>query len=394
MHTSYSALSTFLTCPLKYKYQQIDKIKTPQSAEQAFGSLIHRTLKYAHTPASKGYPGKEEVINFFSQGWDSETFQKEEGERGFFEDGIGILSSYMDSLSEEEKKRSIALEHRFIVKVGGHTLGGAIDRIDRTGTGFEIIDYKTSRKIPPQKEIDKDLQLSIYLRAFIAQWPSLFDKLDSAENVRLSLSYLRHGLRLTTTRTKEDLKKIDAEILDIIRQVEEAVQKEQFDPRLNALCDWCDYQKICPLFRHKFKSSPYHEDTGQASGGNQESQEKEMQELGKKFILLKEKKRELEREISDLGAKLSGYLEKEKLGQFFTEKGSVLRQLRETYKYDAGAVAEMFNKWKRDPFSIMRVDAGALNKFAAGLTPEQRRELARSRKLEKQSYVLMVKKNK
>lgn len=383
MHTSYSALSTFLTCPLKYKYQAIDRIKTPQSPEQAFGSLIHRTLKYAHTPSSKGYPNKEEVINFFSQNWDNGAFQREEGGRGFFEDGIGILNSYLSSLSEEEKKKSIALEHRFIVKVGDHTLGGAIDRIDRTDHGFEIIDYKTSRKIPPQKEIDNDLQLSIYLRAFISQWPSLFEKLDDTTDIRLSLNYLRHGLRLSTTRTKEDLKKIDEQILAIIQKVEEAAQEERFEPHLNALCDWCDYQKICPLWSHKFK----------IKNKSEKIKEKEAQEIGKKYISLKGKKRELEKEIAELGAKLGEYLESEKLGQLFTDEGNILRQLRETYKYDAGEVAKTLKQWKKDPLSVMKVDASALNKFTSGLTPEQKRELARLRKPDKKSYMLVVKKS-
>lgn len=382
MHTSYSALNTFLTCPLKYKYQAIDKIRTPQSPEQAFGSLIHRTLKYAHSATEKGYPKKEAVVDYFSQNWDQESFPKEVSERGFFEEGLLMLGKYMDNISDEEKKRSIATEHRFIVKVGDHTLGGAIDRIDRTDSGFEIVDYKTSRKIPPQKEIDNDLQLSIYLRAFITQWPSLFERIGDTAKITLSLEYLRHSLRLSTTRTPDDLKKIDADILQIIDQVQAAEKQGNFEPHLNPLCDWCDYQKICPLWSHKFKKADIRLQTS----------EKEMQDVGKKYILLKSKKKELENEIFELGEKINQYLEQEKLGQFFTEEGSVLRALRQTYKYDAGEVINALKKWNKDPFSIMRIDGVALNKFAAGLTPEQKRELARLKKLDKQSFVLVVRK--
>ncbi|MFH1182798.1 MAG: PD-(D/E)XK nuclease family protein [Candidatus Moraniibacteriota bacterium] len=381
MHTSYSALNTFLTCPLKYKYQAIDKIRTPQSPEQAFGSLIHRTLRYAHSATEKGYPKKEAVINYFSQNWNQESFPKEVSERGFFEDGLQILGKYLDSMSDEDKKKSIATEHRFIVKVGDHTLGGAIDRIDRTEFGFEIIDYKTSRKIPPQKEIDNDLQLSIYLRAFITQWPSLFERLKDTAKITLSLEYLRHNLRLSTTRTQDDLKKIDSDILAIIDQVQKAEKLKEFEPHLNPLCDWCDFQKICPLWSHKFKTSDVRLQTS----------EKEIQEIGKRFILLKGKKREIEKEIAELGVKLSGYLEQEKLGQFFTDEGNILRALRQTYKYDSKAVADILNKIGKDPFSVLKIDSAALNKIAAGLPAEQRRELTRLRKVDRQSYVLIVK---
>ena len=398
MHTSYSALNTFLTCPLKYKYQAIDKIRTPQSPEQAFGSLIHRTLKYAHTSTETGYPKKEEVINYFSQNWNQEAFPKEVAERGFFEDGLLILGKYLDGITDEEKKRSIATEHRFIVKVGDHTLGGAIDRIDRTESGFEIIDYKTSRKIPPQKEIDNDLQLSVYLRAFITQWPSLFERLGDTTKITLSLEFLRHNLRLSTTRTPADLRKIDADILQIIDQIQEAEKQESlspdgnrgFEPHLNPLCDWCDFQKICPLWSHKFKPAP--SGVAGTSDVSHQTSEKEIQEIGKQFILLKNQKKELEKKIAELGIKLVKYLEQEKLGQFFTTEGNILRELRKNYKYNAKDVADVLRQWGEDPFSVMKVDMSALNKFGAGLSAEQKRELARMKKLDKQSFVLIVRK--
>ena len=31
-----------------------------------------------------------------------------------------------------------------------------------------------------------------------------------------------------------------------------AIEEEKFDPILSPLCDWCGYQKICPLWKHKF----------------------------------------------------------------------------------------------------------------------------------------------
>ena len=39
-----------------------------------------------------------------------------------------------------------------------HTLSGIMDRIDKNADGsFEIIDYKTKRKMPGQKEMGNDL---------------------------------------------------------------------------------------------------------------------------------------------------------------------------------------------------------------------------------------------
>jgi hypothetical protein len=220
------------------------------------------------------------------------------------------------------------------------------------------------------------------LRAFITEWPSLFERLNDTAKINLSLEFLRHGLRMSTTRTPDDLKKIDQTILEIISQIEEAAKIDNFEPRLSALCDWCDYQKICPLWKHKFKSSVL-------SPGS--SSEKEIQEIGKKFILLKEKKRKIEKEITELSAKLSDYLEQEQIGQFFTEQGNILRQLRETHKYDSEEIAKIMTKWRENPFAVMKVDGAALSRLAAKLSPEQRREIERLKKVSRQSYFLMVK---
>lgn len=45
-------------------------------------------------------------------------------------------------------------------------IGGKIDRVDVLPDGMvEIIDYKTSEKVPSQKEVDKDVQLTFYALA-------------------------------------------------------------------------------------------------------------------------------------------------------------------------------------------------------------------------------------
>ena len=44
-----------------------------------------------------------------------------------------------------------ALEFRFTIEVEGVQINGVIDRMDRIpGGGYEIIDYKTNRRLPPQ----------------------------------------------------------------------------------------------------------------------------------------------------------------------------------------------------------------------------------------------------
>ncbi len=114
MNTSFSALNTFKTCPLKYKFQIIDKIKTPKSPEAVFGSLVHSTMKFIHT-GDFIFPTLKEALNYFSSNWNSEIFEDEIRERAAFALGIRIVQEYY-------KKNGIAPMVRILSKVTGYKL--------------------------------------------------------------------------------------------------------------------------------------------------------------------------------------------------------------------------------------------------------------------------------
>ena len=63
MRTSYSALDTFRSCPLKYKYSQIDKLREPKRIETVFGTLIHSALRFMFV-RNPLYPTLDEVMDF------------------------------------------------------------------------------------------------------------------------------------------------------------------------------------------------------------------------------------------------------------------------------------------------------------------------------------------
>lgn len=379
MRTSYSSLNNFKTCPKKYKFKEIDKIKSKQTATLAFGNLMHKTLRFVYTPSSQGFPGKEEAIDFFVRNWKQEVLIKEGEEKGYFDDGIRIIGNYIDSRDLKERRQVIALEHHFNIKIGEHNLEGFIDRIDKTEEGFEILDYKTSQKIPPEKDLENDLQLSIYLKAFINEWPTLFREVKDTDKIKLSLYFLRHDFKLSVTRTKKDINDIEEKILDLINQVEKAKETDHFDPCPSSLCSWCDYEEICPVWSHKFKPVP------------KEDQEAEIQEISQKFIDLKIEKKKLEEEMKEIQEKINKYLSDSDLLQFFTQFGSVMKSKRSTYAYDPQEVAQILKKAGKDPISVMKVNTRSLNNLKAELDKFQKKSLEEAKKLERENFVLVIK---
>ena len=87
---SYSALETFRSCPLKYKFAYIDKLPVAQNGVMQFGSLMHKVMEelYAHQmlPISK-----EELQHVFSSGWKPHLYNDQYQADYDFQSGLAII---------------------------------------------------------------------------------------------------------------------------------------------------------------------------------------------------------------------------------------------------------------------------------------------------------------
>ena len=115
-------------------------------------------------------------------------------------------------------------------------INGQIDRIDRLPSGgIEVIDYKTGR-VSWQKGVDESLQLSIYALA-------CRDALGLGTPERVTLYFTESALRLSTTRTDEQLDLARADVLARVSRM----RAGEFAATPSAKpCEWCDYRAMCP----------------------------------------------------------------------------------------------------------------------------------------------------
>jgi len=376
MRISYSSVGTYQTCPLKYKYQHIDRIPEPKSKEAVFGTLVHAVMKYIHTPALLS-PSVDQALDYFAKSWNSEIYENEMEERSAFTQGVTLIQGYL-ARTKPSDYTIVDLESRFAIEIGNeesgkHIVSGIIDRIDKTKDGYEIIDYKTTRKMPSQDKVDSDLQLSIYLRAFLARYPKEAANIDK---ITVSLYYLKHGVKLSSTRTLEQLDHVDQTFLDVIKSIEEA----KFEPIISPLCDWCGYQKICPLWKHKFAENRHleTEDVKVAIG---------------EYLDLKGKVSADKQRLAKLQTMILDYMEQEGVDRVFDEQGIIGKSMRKTYKYDAEklrVLLEPIDKWE----SVLKVDGIALRTILATLPSSVQDSAEATKVLDKESTSLSVKKNK
>ena len=296
MRLSYSAISTYETCPAKFRFQYEDRVPRGSSPALAFGDSLHRALHRFHNRPVPVAPSLEELWAMLEDEWVSDGFGEESEERLYRQHGREVLARYHRE-NADQYRIPAALEFQFRIEVEGIPLQGTIDRMDRLpGGGYEIIDYKTNRRLPPKAVIERDLQLSIYALAAREVW--------GIEPERLTLYYLLPGERITTTRSNDDIHALRKRIATVA----ERIAAGKFEPRDNPLCNWCDFQHLCPLYKHKYE--------------RQNTPEK-VSLVVDEWIRLKREDRERWKRLEELGATIRAFAEEHGLKRLFGTDGAI-----------------------------------------------------------------------
>jgi len=281
-HLSYSRLSRFEQCPLSFKLHYIDKKLADPGLPLRFGKLIHAVLEVVvreHMQDERVGPLSEErALELYRQGWGKEGLAGLE----LFAEGIKLLQCFVRDQGALDHRDVLAIEKEFRLPVGRFTVLGFIDRVecidDET---VEVIDYKTNRVLFSKGEVDHSLQMSLYHLAARQLWPW-------AKKVRLTFHMLRHGVRLRTERTDEQLEAAMAYVEAIGAATEEA---KEFPARLNTNCVYCAHRAQCPAYADALtgKRDVICEDTSDL-----ESVAREREEVARLAKVLYARKRELE----------------------------------------------------------------------------------------------------
>jgi putative RecB family exonuclease len=367
MRLSYSSISTYENCPAKYRFQYESKLPTKPSPALSFGDSLHQTLHRFHNRPVPVAPGLAELNEMLESVWVPEGYADASEEATYLAHAFQVLEQYH---AENAPNYVIpaALEHRFQIEIEGVTVSGVIDRMDRIpGGGYEIIDYKTNRKLPPLSRINDDLQLSIYYLAAKEVW--------GIEPERLTLYFLLPGQRLTTTRTEADTDQLRRRIATVAERIE----AERFEPNENPLCGWCDFQQVCPVFRHRYER----EDADPAP---------KMTELVDEWIALKKQGREVYRRIEELANLINAFCEEHDYRRLYGSDGEAVdrKPIHVTTPDDARvrAILEPIGLWE----AVTAVDPKKLNALieTRQLSPDIEDALLSSREEVRTQYQLWL----
>jgi DNA helicase II / ATP-dependent DNA helicase PcrA len=155
---SYSAIAAYQDCPRQYWFRQEQRLPAVQSAEAIHGVIQHEVLRQAGEVRRNGADVTAKTLrSIHDDVWRLSTFPDARRAATFKRIGAAQLEAYrgrggFDAMPEY-------LEHPFSAAVDGWTLRGVIDRIDRTDSGWRIVDYKSGRPLTRRR---RDLQVALY----------------------------------------------------------------------------------------------------------------------------------------------------------------------------------------------------------------------------------------
>jgi len=253
MRYSHSKISTFETCQLQYKYRYIDRVPVTLGAgiESFMGIRVHDALEKLYRDLRMTRLLElDELLASYQSGWENHwddnirVIKKEYSPDDYREKGARCIEDYYRRYYPFDQGRTIGIEERIRLELGpDRFLTGFIDRLDLAGDGiYEIHDYKTSNRLPTQQQADYDRQLALYQMDIQHRW-------DDVKEVILVWHYLVFDREIRSIRSLGDQEKLLAKINKIIDRIESTTE---FEPKESAICNWCDFQNICPLWKHKF----------------------------------------------------------------------------------------------------------------------------------------------
>ncbi len=257
-----------------------------------------------------------------------------------------------------------------------HILTGVIDRIDKNqeNNSYEVIDYKTAKKIPTQNIVDQNLQMSVYHLGLIKRWPHLL-----AQDIKLSFYFLKHKEKISSLRSEEQLKNTEKFIIKTINEIKEKIKNNyNFQPISSALCNWCGYKQMCPLWKHKYQF--------------QFLSQKDLEPIIKEYFGLKEQNQKNIERLNELRTKIFNFMDEQKVERVFGEKIYLTRKIQERFFYNLPEIEKILKSIGKLE-EIVSIDEKKLEKAMSSLPNDIQKKILNFRSKKQISVLTFSKRN-
>ncbi len=232
---SASAIETYETCPLQFKFEREWKLSRQLHAAVQYGAAMHRVLRtYYDSVRLKRTKPDDELLQQFRDDLLSTGIQDDYQRDLYLEQGLEQLKEFLAGSRSATLPEVLHTEEWFDVEIAGTKLTGRIDRMDRAPDGsVVIVDYKTG-KGRTQEDADESLQLSIYAMAAEQRWGYRVSG--------LVFHNLEGNIPIISKRTEFQLEQARERVLAVVRGIADG----NFKPKPDFYCNFCAFRGLCP----------------------------------------------------------------------------------------------------------------------------------------------------
>lgn len=254
---SHSRIERFENCPLAYRYRYLDRRtdRLGDSLEQHLGKSVHATLEWVHQRANDGASpllseAVEDFLERYDGGWtdDIRLVHPERTREGYRVVGERCLQNYFEINAPFDEGSLVGTEwdFRFPLGEGAPVVTGKVDRVTRIAPGhLQVHDYKTSAYAKGRDVLERSRQPGLYALAVRRMWPDA-----AGGRVELIWHYLTAGIVIRFEIPQRRLERIRDETVSAIDRISSAAT---FEARASRLCDWCEFNHVCPEHGYREK---------------------------------------------------------------------------------------------------------------------------------------------
>jgi DNA helicase-2/ATP-dependent DNA helicase PcrA len=232
---SATAVETYETCPLQFKFEREWKLSRQVHAAMQYGAAMHRILLTYYDSLRLGRTKTdEELLQQFRDDPGMAVIQDDYQRGLYLKQGLLQLGEFLAGTRSASAPEVMHTEQWFDVQIAGIKVAGRIDRMDRAPDGsVNIVDYKTG-KARSQEDADESLQLSIYAMAAQQKWGYRVGA--------LVFHNLEGNVPVFSKRTEFQLE----EARERVRAVTSGIAAGNFKPKPDFYCNFCAFRGLCP----------------------------------------------------------------------------------------------------------------------------------------------------
>jgi len=233
---------------LAFRFSAIDRLPEAPAPHMVKGTLVHSALERLFWDHPRGQRSPDAARDALDLAW--KALQQEpdladlalteaEGD-AFLADAATLVDGYL-RLEDPDAVDAVGVELTLEADVAGLRLRGIIDRLDVTAEGeLEVVDYKTGR-VPSVNQEQQRL-------GGVQFYALLCEQVLGRRPSRVRLMYLREPLVIEAEPSDQAVRGTRQRTAAVWSAIERACEHEDFRPRPSALCNWCSFKPLCPIY--------------------------------------------------------------------------------------------------------------------------------------------------